>query len=285
MYLTRTLIPAILLCGIAGCSQTSRQAEMLQPTIDRISRMTGESDADVETGISVARVQEQQGQLREARERLEAIAVHAPNHKLVPRRLAVVTSKLGDYEAANQYFEAALKTDPHNAELLADYGYSLMLQNDMTAAEEQLRVALQEAPGDKRVLNNLALVIGHNGNFDESFELFRKVGGEASAWTSLGYVHVQRGDGPKATDCFSRALTVDDRFEPAAQALVQIAERKKQPRGTPAPEAVVHADFVTATPALASRQASVATAAAEFDADDPAEVVPAFVRELQFESK
>lgn len=275
----RTLLSTLITCGLAGCSQTSQhRAEVLQPAVDSISRLTA-SNPDVETGISVARVQEQQGQLREARERLDELAGKAPDHPLIQHRLAVVTSKLGEYEAANQHFAAALKQQPHNAELLADYGFSLMLQNEMDEAEVQLRKALQESPGDKRSLNNLALVTGYNGRFDESYELFRKVGGESSAWMSLGYVHSQRGDGPKATECFSKALSLDDKLEPAAEALVQIAELQKQPRSTPAPEPVVHADHAVNTPANSSLRPHVIQASAV-----EAKAVPEFVRNLKFDT-
>lgn len=223
------LLGTSLACAMAGCSQTGHRIGSASSPVPAVARMTGKSH-EIETTISVARVQEKQGRLREARELFDELRQTVPTNPVILHRLAVINSKLGEYEAANEYFQEAVQVAEHDAELLADYGYSLMLQNRMPESEKYLRLALQESPGDKRTLNNLAMVTGFSGQFDESYDLFRRVGGESAAWTSLGYVHVQRGEGEKASECFGRALTLDQKNEAAAQALVQIAELKQQAR-------------------------------------------------------
>ena len=121
-----------------------------------------------------------------------------------------------------------MELDPHNTEVLTDWGYSLFLQGKLSEAESALRMALKESPGDKRATNNLALALGHAGQTEESLALFRQVSGEAAAWVNLGYVHVSLGEGEKAAECFAKALSIDDRLESAANALIQIADLQQE---------------------------------------------------------
>ena len=94
--------------------------------------------------------------------------------------------------------------------------------------EKVLRMAVQENPTHKRAVNNLAIVIGHQGHFDESLAMFRRVVGEAEANANLAYIHVQRGEGQAATQRYSRALTLDSNLEAATRAMLQIAEMQQR---------------------------------------------------------
>ncbi len=207
-----------------GCNSASQQSSLATP---KLPALIGNTDK-LESQLSIARIQEHQGQLRDATDRYQQLGAKNPDNATIPHRLGVIESKAGNHEVANQHFRRSLELDPHNAEVLTDWGYSLFLQGKLSEAESALRMALSEAPGDSRATNNLALVVGHAGKFEESLALFRQVSGEAPAWVNLGYVHVSLGEGHKAAECFAKALSIDDRLETAANALVQIADLQQQ---------------------------------------------------------
>lgn len=208
----------------SGCNKAAHQSSLVTPNLPAL---IGNTDK-LESQLSVARIQEHQGQLRDATDRYKQLAAKNPDNATIPHRLGVIESKAGNHEVANQYFRRSLELEPHNAEVLTDWGYSLFLQGKLSEAETALRMALNEAPGESRATNNLALVLGHAGKSEESLALFRQVSGEAPAWVNLGYVHVSLGEGEKAAECFAKALSIDDRLETAANALVQIAELQQQ---------------------------------------------------------
>jgi len=208
----------------SGCNKAAYQSAMATP---EMPALIGNTDK-LESQLSIARLQEHQGQLRDATDRYQQLAVKNPKNATIPHRLGIIESKGGNHDAANKHFRRSLELDPHNAEVLTDWGYSFFLQGKLDEAETALRMALKEAPSDKRATNNLALTLGHAGKTEESLALFRQVSGEAPAWVNLGYVHVSLGEGEKAAECFAKALSIDDRLVTAANALVQIAELQQQ---------------------------------------------------------
>tara|TARA_R110002072_G_scaffold303099_1_gene493502 strand:+ start:233081 stop:233989 length:909 start_codon:yes stop_codon:yes gene_type:complete len=214
----------LTIIAASGCHKAAHQSSLATPSLPAL---IGNTDK-LESQLSIARIQEHQGQLREAAERYTQLAQKNPKNATIPHRLGVIESKNGNHQAANQYFRQSLELNPHDAEVLTDWGYSLFLQGKLSEAETALRRALNEVPGEERATNNLALVLGHAGKSEESLALFRQVSGEASAWVNLGYVHVSLGEGEKAAECFAKALSLDDKLESAANALVQIAELKQQ---------------------------------------------------------
>src|SRR5690606_21326465 len=114
--------------------------------------------------------------------------------------LAVIHSRLGNLEEADLWFQEALDLDPMNAEIWCDLGYALYLHNDAQAAEEALRQALECNPSHQRAMNNLAMVLGQQGRFDESLAMFRRCGTDAEAHANLAYLYAQAGRGQKAIE-------------------------------------------------------------------------------------
>ena len=206
-------LAALLAINLAGCTSFAGRAPSLQ-----LGRRY-----DLETQFSVARLHERQGRLTQARELYEKILKDEPKNSDACHRLAVVLTRLDKHDDAVPYYLRAAKLDPRNPEILADLGYALFLQDDLGAAELSLQEALAIDTSHKRSIGNLALVRGHQGRFDESMALFRRVVGEAEANANLAFVHMQRGEGQLAIERYGRALTLDSNLKPAAQALVQIA--------------------------------------------------------------
>ena len=203
---------------LVGCSQVSKRVTAI---IEKPKRKT-------EIKMNLARLHERNGKLGRAKELYEELYQRNPASVEVCHRLAVVSTRLGEYDLAMNYFDKARQLAPHDSDLLCDLGYSLYLQNDFTVADKVLRQALQENPNNRRAMNNLAIVTGLQGKMKESFVLFRQVVSEAEANANLAYLHIQRGEGKDAIQRYSRTLTLDNELTSASQAMLQLAEMEQR---------------------------------------------------------
>lgn len=81
--------------------------------------------------------------------------------------LGLAFDRMEDHRQAQQAYELALEREPNRVSTLSNYGLSLALTGQIQAAETALRRAV-EAPGaDGRVRQNLALILGLQGRFDD----------------------------------------------------------------------------------------------------------------------
>jgi Flp pilus assembly protein TadD len=79
-----------------------------------------------------------------------------------------VLDQLGRHEEARQHYAAALKIVPEEPSVLSNLGLSYALAKDLPNAEATLRRASARAGNDRRVRQNLALVVGLQGRFTEA---------------------------------------------------------------------------------------------------------------------
>jgi len=71
------------------------------------------------------------------------------------------------HQKAQQAYEYALAREPNRATTLSNYGLSLAITGQLEAAENALRQAVDAPGADVRVRQNLALILGLQGRFDE----------------------------------------------------------------------------------------------------------------------
>jgi Flp pilus assembly protein TadD len=76
--------------------------------------------------------------------------------------------KLGRHDDARRYYASALRIMPDEPSVLSNLGMSYVLTKDLAKAEEVLRRAYVSARADSRIRQNLALVVGLQGRFDEA---------------------------------------------------------------------------------------------------------------------
>jgi len=214
----RVALLGVVTVGLVGCSHLSHQ----------VAQVVNSPRNHAESRMSIARLHERNGQFVKAYELYEEAYSQDPKNVEVCRRLAIVATHLEKEEEAVRYFEEALQRAPHDADLLCDLGYARYLKEDLPAAERLLRQSLDENPRHQRATNNLALVLGHQGQYDESFDLFRQVVGKAEAHSNLAYIHIQHGNGKEATKRFSQALSIDPSLDAAKQGMYQIAELQRR---------------------------------------------------------
>src|SRR6266480_2060625 len=79
-----------------------------------------------------------------------------------------VLDQMGRHEEAQRYYATALRIVPDEPSVLSNLGLSYALSKDLVRAEATLRRAAAQSGNDKRVRQNLALVVGLQGRFKEA---------------------------------------------------------------------------------------------------------------------
>ncbi len=77
-------------------------------------------------------------------------------------------AKQGNHAEAQQYYLAALQLQPDAVSVINNLALSYALDNKVDRAEELLRKAVETGHEDKRVRQNLALVLGLEGKYTEA---------------------------------------------------------------------------------------------------------------------
>ena len=114
------------------------------------------------------------GRLQEAAEVLsKAHTPDRPNWSILSSQGAVA-DQLGDNAAAQNFYLAALKIVPGEPSVMSNLGLSYALSRKLPLAEQTLRDAARHPRADNRVRQNLALVLGLQGKFNEAEELARR---------------------------------------------------------------------------------------------------------------
>ena len=90
-----------------------------------------------------------------------------PDWRLVSAEAAIL-DQLGQKDEARQDYRKALDLKPNEPSILSNLGMSYVLEGDLRTAETYMRSAAQQPNADSRVRQNLALVVGLQGRFDEA---------------------------------------------------------------------------------------------------------------------
>jgi Flp pilus assembly protein TadD len=114
-----------------------------------------------------------------------------------------VLDQMGRHDEAQRYYSSALKIVPDEPSVLSNLGLSYALAKDLKRAEETLRRAADRNGTDRRVRQNLALVVGLQGRFQEAETIARA------------------------------ALPPEDAAANVTYLRQMLAEQKRQPRGKP----------------------------------------------------
>lgn len=105
------------------------------------------------------------GRLQEAAEVLpQAHTPENPNWTILSAQ-GSVSDQLGDHAKAREYYAAALKIAPNEANVLSNLGLSYALSKQLPMAETTLRLAVAQPGASARVRQNLALVLALEGKF------------------------------------------------------------------------------------------------------------------------
>lgn len=93
-----------------------------------------------------------------------------PDWKLMSAEAAIYDQN-GNHAKARSLYKQALKIAPNDPSLLNNLGLSYLLSNELPDAEYTLRKAASLPGADSRVRQNLALVLGIQGKYDEAIQV------------------------------------------------------------------------------------------------------------------
>lgn len=228
--MTNNRLPLLLCLPFLFCGCASMKPSMP-------SWLGGKKDAQASSGqsdsvkglLALARLSERREQKDQAEKVYREVMEKWPNHPAPHHRLAVMRAADGKFEEAATHFSRALELAPSDAELLSDFGYFCYLQDNIAAAENYLRQAVELDSNNAAYCNNLAIVLGEQGRYDEALRMFRRIGSEAEAQANMAFVLARRGEVQQALESYSRALDEDEQLRPAAEGLVQLARFAPQP--------------------------------------------------------
>lgn len=142
-----------------------------------------------------------EGRLDESRRAFEQALVAKPDDADAHHGLAVIADKQQLFGVADNHYEAALKKQPRNPNLLNDIGYSHWLRGGDKQAEKMLLEALAVEPGHKGATLNLGTLYGKQGRYEEAYALLRKGSSESETQQYLAKLFPQgRPSGAGARD-------------------------------------------------------------------------------------
>ena len=96
-----------------------------------------------------------------------------PDWRLLSAEAAIL-DQLGQGEEARKIYMRALDLEPNEPSVLSNLGMSHLLDGDLATAEKYMRQATEVRGADSRVRQNLALVVGLQGRFEEAEEIARQ---------------------------------------------------------------------------------------------------------------
>lgn len=99
-----------------------------------------------------------------------------------------VLDQMGRHREAQRYYSAALKIMPNEPAVLSNLGLSYVLEKDLKRAEATLRQAVAQPGVNPKVRQNLALVVGLEGRFDEAEKIARADLPPAEAEANVAYL-------------------------------------------------------------------------------------------------
>lgn len=158
-----------IILAFAAALRTANQPEQAVKVLESGLRLY-KNDFDIE--IAYAKALAAAGQFERALNVVEdAINPAAPDWNALLVKGAILDQS-GRNEEARAVYSQALLITPNQASLEANIGLSYAMTNDLDKAEAHLRKAVGMTGATSQTRQNLALVIGLQGRFEESERLF-----------------------------------------------------------------------------------------------------------------
>ncbi|RWC90608.1 MAG: pilus assembly protein TadD [Mesorhizobium sp.] len=110
-----------------------------------------------------------------------------PDWRLVSAEAAIL-DQLNQKDDARQLYRKALELKPNEPSILSNLGMSYVLEGDLRTAETYMRSAAQQPNADSRVRQNLALVVGLQGRFDEAEKIASQELSPEQAQANVAYL-------------------------------------------------------------------------------------------------
>jgi len=135
--------------------------------VDVLSRALIVHPKSAEALMLLGRIQMSQGDIMRAAQAFQRATDLEPARAEAWAALGTTYDRHGQHRLAQTLYQKALELEPARTTTLTNYGLSLVLTGDLAGAEHQLRLAAARPDANARVTENLALVLGLQGRFEE----------------------------------------------------------------------------------------------------------------------
>ncbi len=167
--------------GLRNLEQRAQAVAVLQQAAIRVPK-------DMDILGAYGRALSDVGRLKEAADVLSRAHVPEKPDWRVLSAQGAVADQLGDQPMAQRFYEEALKIVPGEPSVLSNLGLSYALAKRLPEAEQALRQASDHPRADARVRQNLALVLGLQGKFNEAEGVFRRDMAPTEVAANLGFL-------------------------------------------------------------------------------------------------
>ncbi len=203
-----------------GCASLSPKIS----TLPTVTRQRTESQQ-----FQMAQDAERKGDYQQARKLYASLQKQSPRTPVYSHRMGVACTQIGDHKTAAKYFDHARRLDPNNSSLLTDMGYAAYVQRDFSRAETLLSEAVRLKPDNTRAINNLAMVHGYQGRYEDCLATFKKANSESQSLSNLAYVYSQRSETERAVECYRQAAALDPQNKAALSGLAHLCPNEPLP--------------------------------------------------------
>lgn len=161
-----------------------------------------------------------EGRLDEAREIYSRVLEEEPGHAGALHGLGVLHVRIGQTEEGEKYLRQAVETAPEQVFLLNDLGEALRLLGRRTEARDAYEAALRIDPNDARVHNNMgALLLENEPESAQQHFLaaIRLAPDDAHPYNNLGVLMERQGRYSDALACYEAAVAIDPAYQTALE--------------------------------------------------------------------
>lgn len=174
--------------AVANAPQPGKTEEMSAELAAKLAESRAANTkpaANLAETLRRAAAAEADGNLDLARAAYLEVVSKEPRHAEAHHRLGVIADMSRDSRTADEHYAQAYASNPKDADLLSDMGYSLYLRGRLDEAEVKLKDALQVNQYHRSAQTNLGLVYGKQGRYDDALAMFRQAGTESEAQRNL----------------------------------------------------------------------------------------------------
>jgi tetratricopeptide (TPR) repeat protein len=192
----------------------SKNVTVEPPLDDPLFKRIHELNQSVQVHIARGAELEKAGQFDEAIREHEAALATDPNNAQVHINLISLYGRSGDHVKAKRHFEAAIKISPGRPDAWYDYGVLLFREQNNSEAAQAFRRALEINPDYAEAHNNLGAIYEQQGRMDDAAQEFGKAIADQPDYPlarfHLGRILVNQQKYPEAIQQFLRALQPED---------------------------------------------------------------------------
>ena len=175
-----------------------------------------------ETHVAAGRFAEANGRSAEATQQYERALKLDPQHAPALRRLGILQTKAGDWDAARGTWNRYVTATNGSAEAYAALGVMLERSGDPMGAEGAFLKGIDADPSDKDCRVSYGLLLARQGRMEQGAEQLAEALPMAAVLYNLGAVHEQQNRPAEAEACYREALSIDPTMTQASQRLKKL---------------------------------------------------------------